>query len=85
MYIDLAIVAVFAFIYSAVSGRIERSMISGPIVFLVFGLICGPYGLGILNIEAGDTEMRAIVDITLALILFIDAANADLGILRSNA
>ena len=43
MYIDLAIIAVFAFIYSAVAGRIERSMVSGPIVFLVFGLICGPY------------------------------------------
>ena len=84
MYIDLAIVAVFAFIYSAVAGRIERSMVSGPIVFLIFGLICGPYGLGILNMEAENMELRAIVDITLALILFIDAANADLSILRTN-
>ena len=84
MYINLAIIAVFAFIYSAVAGRIERSMVSGPIIFLAFGLICGPYGLGILNMETGDIEMRAIVDVTLALILFIDAANADLAILRFN-
>jgi len=46
VYINLAIIAVFAFIYSAVAGRVERSMIFGPIVFLAFGLICGPYGLG---------------------------------------
>ena len=84
MYVNLAILAGFAFIYSAIAGRIERSMVSGPIVFLLFGLICGPMGLGILNIESSDMEMRAIVDITLALILFIDASNADLKILKSH-
>lgn len=82
MYINLAILAAFAFIYSAIAGRVERSIVSGPIVFLLFGLVCGPMGLGILNIESSDMEMRAIVDITLALILYIDAANADLKILK---
>ncbi len=84
MYTSLAIVAVFAFIYSAIAGRIERSIISGPILFIAFGLICGPYGLGILNIEVENIEMRVIADLTLALILFIDAANADLRVLRMN-
>lgn len=83
MYVNLAILAVFAFIYSAIAGRVERSMVSGPIVFLLFGLISGPFGLGILNLDVDHQETRAIVDITLALILFIDAANADRGILRS--
>lgn len=85
VYVNLAILAVFAFIYSAIAGRVERSMVSGPIVFLLFGLACGPFGLGILNIESSNLEMRAIVDITLALILFIDAANADLRVLKSHA
>jgi NhaP-type Na+/H+ or K+/H+ antiporter len=84
MYTDLAIVAVFAFIYSAIAGRVEKSIVSGPILFLAFGLICGPYGLGILNLDVDNIELRTIVDLTLALVLFIDAANADLGILRSN-
>jgi NhaP-type Na+/H+ or K+/H+ antiporter len=84
MYANLAILAVFAFIYSAISGKIEKSTISGPILFLAFGLICGPFGLGILNFEIENIEMRVIADMTLALILFIDAANADLKVLRSN-
>ena len=83
MYTNLAIVAVFAFIYSAIAGKIERSMISGPILFIAFGLICGPFGLGILNIEVENIEVRVIADLTLALILFNDAANADLSVLRS--
>jgi len=84
VYVSLAIVAVFAFIYSAIAGRIERSAISGPIVFITFGLICGPYGIGILNMDVDNIELRTIADLTLALILFIDAANADLSILRTN-
>jgi len=84
MYENLAIVAGFAFIYSAISGRVDRSMITGPILFIAFGLICGPLVLGILDINIKNVELRVVADITLALILFIDAANADLSILRSN-
>jgi len=84
MYMNLAILAVFAFVYSAVAGRVERSFVSGPIIFLLFGLLCGPMVLGILDMEINNFELRVIVDLTLALILFIDAANADLRVLRRN-
>jgi len=84
MYISLAIVAAFAFAFSTVAGRVERSWLTGPILFIAFGLFCGPLGLGILTMEVENVELRVVADITLALVLFIDAANADLGILRSN-
>ncbi len=84
MYVNLAIVAAFAFIYSSIAGRIEKSMVTGPILFIAFGLICGPFGIGILDIKIENVELRVIADITLALILFIDAANADLGELRAH-
>ena len=84
MYVNLAIIAAFAVVYSLIAGRVERSMVSGPIVFLLFGLVCGPLGLNILNVAAGNIELRVIVDFTLALILFIDAANANLSVLRKH-
>ena len=84
MYESLAIIAVFAFIFSSVAGRVERSMVTGPILFIAFGLICGPYGIGFLDVEINEIELRVLADITLALILFIDAANADLSILNTN-
>jgi NhaP-type Na+/H+ or K+/H+ antiporter len=46
MYIELAIFALFAFCYSIVAGRLERTAISGPIVFVVSGLLMGPLVLG---------------------------------------
>ena len=45
MYLELAIFALFAFFYSIVAGRLERAATSGPIVFVVAGLLMGPLGV----------------------------------------
>lgn len=82
MYAELAILALFIFIYSMVAGRIERSAISGPMVFVVVGYLMGPFGFGWLKGDATSSDLRTLADLTLALILFIDAANADMSILR---
>ena len=82
MYIELAIFALFAFCYSIVAGRVERTVISGPIVFVISGLLMGPLVLGLFDGDVSRTELRVLADLTLALILFIDAANADLAILK---
>ncbi len=82
MYAELAILALFIFIYSMVAGRIERSVISGPMVFVVAGFLIGPSGLGWLKGDATSSDLRTLADLTLALILFIDAANANLSILK---
>jgi len=85
MYGNFAILVLFGFVYSVVAGRVERSAVTGPIIFIVFGLIAGPVGLGILDMDVQNIELRVVADLTLALVLFIDAANADLKTLRSHA
>ena len=82
MYIELAILALFVFIYSLVAGRFERSMISGPMVFVAVGFLVGPSALGWLNGDPTSNDLRVMADLTLALILFIDAANADMSVLK---
>jgi len=82
MYIELAILALFIFCYSLVAGRVERAAASGPIVFVVAGLLMGPLVLGWFDGSVSNTGLRVLADLTLALILFIDAANADLAILK---
>jgi NhaP-type Na+/H+ or K+/H+ antiporter len=42
----------------------------------------GPLGLGWFKGEASNTDLRVLADLTLALVLFIDAANADFSILK---
>jgi len=84
MYENLAVLAIFAFVYSAVAGRIERSWLSGPILFIAFGVATGPYGLGVLTVNVDAEGLRAIAELTLAFVLFTDAANANLAVLRRN-
>ncbi len=78
MYVELAILAVFVLLYSAVAGGLEKTPISGPIVFTLFGLIAGPVGLGFLDLDVDKEGLQFIAELTLALVLFIDASNADL-------
>jgi NhaP-type Na+/H+ or K+/H+ antiporter len=82
MYIELAVLALFVFCFSLVAGRIERAAMSGPMVFVLAGLLMGPLGFGWFDGDATSIELRVLADLTLATILFIDAANADLGTLR---
>jgi sodium/hydrogen antiporter len=84
MYQNAAVLAVFLLLYSAIAGRVERSWISGPIVFTTAGLVLGPVGLGALHLDVAAEGLRLLAEATLAMILFTDAANADLSIVRRN-
>jgi sodium/hydrogen antiporter len=84
MYQNAAILAAFLLIYSAIAGRVERSLISGPIVFTGVGFILGPDGLGVLRLDIGGEGLRTLAELTLAMVLFTDAANADFGVVRRN-
>ena len=82
MYVELAVLAIFAFFYSTIAGAVEKTPITGPIVFTAFGLIAGPLGMGWLEPDINNDELKYLADLTLAFVLFLDAANADLGVLR---
>jgi NhaP-type Na+/H+ or K+/H+ antiporter len=82
MYESLALLAGFVLVYSTVAGAIERSWVSGPMVFTAFGLLIGPEGLDLLSFEADGRMLRTLAELTLAVVLFTDAADADLSVLR---
>ncbi len=81
MHAQLAILAIFVFLYSITAGRIERSVVSGPMIFVVAGVIAGPV-LGWFPGDATRSDLRLLADLTLALFLFVDASNANLSVLR---
>ncbi len=82
MYASLAIFAIFLFSYSVIAGRVEKSVISGPMIFVFAGIAMGSLGLGWLGGSVTRDQLRVLADLTLALVLFIDAANADLSVLK---
>ena len=56
MYGTLAILAGFAFVYSVVASRVERTPVSGAVVFLAFGILAGPEGLLCRSIRSSWSE-----------------------------
>ena len=64
-------------------GSIGRTWISDAIVFVFTGLLLGPFGLAILQFNVTAENLKTITELTLALILFTDAANANTKILKN--
>ena len=67
----LASLALALIAYAAVSGRLERSPITPPMVFVAVGLGLGPMGLGILEIGFEDPFFHLLAELTLVLVLFV--------------
>lgn len=82
MYEQLAVIAIFVFLYSIVSKRLELTLVSGPMIFVAAGLVMGPAVLGWFPGDKPEHLLRVLADLTLALFLFVDAANADLPTLK---
>lgn len=51
-------------------------------MYLFVGLLCGSQGMGILDLEVDGEGIKRLAEYTLALGLFADSSNADLGVLR---
>jgi NhaP-type Na+/H+ or K+/H+ antiporter len=82
MYQNAALLALFALLYALVSGRVERSRVSGPIVFVLAGILLGPQVSGAVALDLSIEDVRLLAELTLAMVLFTDAANADLDRIR---
>ncbi len=77
------VVALFVLAYGLVSGRLERTVVSGPMVFVAVGWLLGESALGVLEIDLDAEVVRAVIEITLVVVLFTDASRIDIGALRS--
>lgn len=81
----LLALALLLFAWSIVAGRVERFDVTGPIVFVVAGLVLcnGPTGLIEVSVETAGVQAAA--EITLVLLLFADASRVDPADLRRRA
>jgi len=70
--------ALLAYVFGLFSKLAERSPITGPMVFVAVGIVAGPLGFGLLKVSVNAELVRVMAEITLVLILFIDASLIDL-------
>jgi len=66
-------------LFSLVSGRLQRSPLTPPMVFTIFGLMLSPVFFNLMKTMPANEHIHMLAEITLILVLFTDAARIDLG------
>ena len=82
--IDIAVIAGFVIAYGLVSRRIEHSPLTGPMIFVAFGLLVDSAGGDALEIDLDSTGVELLAEATLGLLLFTDATRIDVARLRAD-
>jgi NhaP-type Na+/H+ or K+/H+ antiporter len=79
----LAVFVALLFFYSLVSGRLERTIVTAPIVFAAAGMLVGSASPVLLGTAFDADAFLRLAEIGLVLLLFTDASRTDLNVLRS--
>ncbi len=79
---DVALIAGFVIVYGLVSRKVEHSWVTGPMLFVAFGLGAGTAGFDLLDLELDSTGIALLAEATLGLLLFTDATRIDVARLR---
>jgi|tagenome__1003787_1003787.scaffolds.fasta_scaffold20951331_2 NhaP-type Na+/H+ or K+/H+ antiporter len=80
----LALIGIVVLVSSLLSGWVERTGLPQVAIFLLLGLVLGPFGLGLLDLTLHSPALEAIATLALFLVLFSDAIGVDIGEARRN-
>jgi NhaP-type Na+/H+ or K+/H+ antiporter len=61
---------------------LQGTLLTAPLVFVIFGYVIGSGGLGIASLDADHSAIHVIAEFTLILVLFTDAARIDIKSVR---
>ncbi|HEX5574760.1 MAG TPA: cation:proton antiporter, partial [Gemmatimonadales bacterium] len=75
----LALIGIVILVSSLLSGLIERTGVPQVAIFLLLGLVLGPYGLNLINLTLESPTLEWIATLGLVLVLFTDAIAIDLS------
>src|SRR5690606_33422166 len=69
--------------FALVSRWVERAPVTTPMFFVLAGMLFGPLGLGLVQVDIEWATLNLLAEVTLAIILFTDAARINVGQLRT--
>ena len=77
MQIELIIfiIALITLIYGFFSKKLERLNISGPMIFLLFGILLSPLGFDLIKISLDSDAVKIVAEIALIIVLFTDSSS----------
>jgi sodium/hydrogen antiporter len=68
--------------YATVSGRVERSPLTAPIVFTAAGFLAGPHLLDLIHAPLHSEGFVTLAELALTVLLFTEASRLELAALR---
>lgn len=78
------VVAVVLFGWSVLSARLATGNLTGPIVFLIAGLVVANPSWGFVTVDVESSTVHLLAELTLALLLFADASGVPLAAARAD-
>jgi NhaP-type Na+/H+ or K+/H+ antiporter len=69
-------------VVALVSRRLATTAVSGPMVLVAAGLVCGPAGLDLIDISRDSEAVTLLLEVALVAVLFTDAAGVRWSLLR---
>lgn len=73
----LMVVAAVVALWAVVSGLLERIDVSAPLLFVVAGWLLANRPLAVIDLNVRSSTLRTLAEVTLALLLFSDAARVN--------
>jgi sodium/hydrogen antiporter len=80
-----SVLAAALVLYALVAARLDRWSITAPMLFIVVGAAIGPEGADLFDVTPGTEAVKALAEVTLALLLFADAATIRLADVEGDA
>lgn len=72
------VLAILVLGYAVLSKEVDRNYIAPGLIFVIAGMVLGPFGFGLLDAGPGTTGYTVLAQLALAVILFNQAAKIDL-------
>src|SRR3989440_6618879 len=80
----LALIGIVVLVSSLLSGWVDRTGLPQVAIFLLLGLVLGPSGLGLLDLNLRSPSLQVIATLAPVLVLFSDAIGVDISEIRRN-
>ena len=79
----MAAIAIFVLVFGLVSDRLEKSVITPPMAYVIYGLLLSSAALRLMDeVSITNEVIKTLAEVTLALVLFTDASRIQLKRLR---
>jgi NhaP-type Na+/H+ or K+/H+ antiporter len=81
----VAVLTLLVFAWAVLSGALARRNVTGPLIFATAGYLLGNPNWGPMPVDVETSSIHLIAEVTLALLLFTDAARVNVRELRADS